>query len=38
MFRQMNGETDVDIWDHLPYHDAPELSFDDAFARYEKHD
>jgi len=34
MFRQMNGETDVDIWDHLPYHDAPELSFDDAYTKY----
>ncbi|MDG9788735.1 hypothetical protein, partial [Acinetobacter johnsonii] len=34
MFRQMNGESDVDIWDYLPYHDAPDLSFDAAYAKY----
>jgi len=38
MAMQSNGVTDVDIWDFLPYHDAPELTFEAAFAQYGSED
>jgi hypothetical protein len=35
MFAQANGVENIDIWDYLPYHDAPELTFDEAREMYE---
>lgn len=34
MTAQVNGNPDADIWDFLPYHDAPVMDFDAAFERY----
>ncbi|MCU4539640.1 hypothetical protein KTJ16_00400 [Acinetobacter bereziniae] len=38
MYAQSHGEADVEIWDYLPYHDAPEMTFDEAFDRYSSED
>lgn len=38
MFAQSNGATDIDIWDFLPNHDAPDLTFDDAYEKYADED
>lgn len=35
MFAQVNGVEGAEIWDFLPYHDAPELTFDEAREMYE---